>query len=64
MCEMTFAEYLQKTGQTVYAFFKANDLPKNGVYKAYNGKPVEYQTAKRILAATGNEVSLESLLDP
>jgi predicted transcriptional regulator len=60
---MKFSEHLRLTGQTAYAFFTKNELPKTAVYKVAQGKPVDYKSAKRISAATGGLVTIAEIME-
>ena len=60
---MTFPEYLAKTGQTVYAFFKAHNLRKSAVYQASKKGRVRYETAKAISDATEGLVTIREIME-
>jgi hypothetical protein len=60
---MTFPEYLQKAGETPYAFYTKHNLRKDGIYLAARKRRVRYETAKLISDATGGEVTISEIMD-
>jgi predicted transcriptional regulator len=61
---MTFAEWLNKREIKAYIFARENQLPMTVMYKLKRGGKVSYETAEKVSAATGGELSIMEIYRP